>query len=120
MLIPVNLQLALVHGIRTEGWVRYYLIGSFLAAVATAIPGGSSISCSTPTKFVSDLLIRIASRQKCVGVGSSLPHLLDLYYRRPSAKLLGSWLFLRLAHHQHGRRHRFDPHRNRPSRTICV
>lgn len=41
MLIPVNLQLALVHGIRTEGWVRYYLMGSFLAAVATAIPGGN-------------------------------------------------------------------------------
>lgn len=41
MLIPVNLQLALVHGIRTEGWMRYYLIGSFLAAVATAIPGGT-------------------------------------------------------------------------------
>ncbi|KDQ51347.1 hypothetical protein JAAARDRAFT_211127 [Jaapia argillacea MUCL 33604] len=39
MMIPVNLQLALVHGVRTEGWVRWYLIGSFLAALATALPG---------------------------------------------------------------------------------
>ncbi|TFK49559.1 hypothetical protein OE88DRAFT_1702317, partial [Heliocybe sulcata] len=39
MLIPINLQLALVHGVRTEGFVRYYLIGSLVAAIITAIPG---------------------------------------------------------------------------------
>jgi hypothetical protein len=39
MLIPINLQLALVHGIRTEGWVRWYLLGAFVCAAATAIPG---------------------------------------------------------------------------------
>lgn len=43
-LIPINLQLALVHGIRTEGWVRYYLGGSLLAATLTAVPGGTSPS----------------------------------------------------------------------------
>jgi hypothetical protein len=40
MLIPVNLQLALVHGVRTEGWAPWYMGASFLAATIIAIPGG--------------------------------------------------------------------------------
>ncbi|EIN06756.1 hypothetical protein PUNSTDRAFT_46155 [Punctularia strigosozonata HHB-11173 SS5] len=39
MLIPVNLQLALVHGVRTEGWAQWYMGGSFLAATIISIPG---------------------------------------------------------------------------------
>ncbi|EPQ56092.1 hypothetical protein GLOTRDRAFT_120751 [Gloeophyllum trabeum ATCC 11539] len=39
MLIPINLQLALVHGIRTDGFVRWYLFASLGAAVVTALPG---------------------------------------------------------------------------------
>ncbi|KZT29637.1 hypothetical protein NEOLEDRAFT_1127362 [Neolentinus lepideus HHB14362 ss-1] len=39
MLIPINLQLALVHGLHTEGFVRWYLLGSLFAAIITALPG---------------------------------------------------------------------------------
>jgi hypothetical protein len=38
MLIAVNLQLVLVHGISTAGFMRYYLGGAVLATVAIAIP----------------------------------------------------------------------------------
>jgi hypothetical protein len=38
MLIAVNLQLVLVHGVSTAGFMRYYLGGAVLATLAIGIP----------------------------------------------------------------------------------
>ncbi|EPQ56088.1 hypothetical protein GLOTRDRAFT_128046 [Gloeophyllum trabeum ATCC 11539] len=39
MLIPVNLQLVLVHQVNTDGFLRYYLLAPLGAAIITALPG---------------------------------------------------------------------------------
>ncbi|KDQ61575.1 hypothetical protein JAAARDRAFT_54928 [Jaapia argillacea MUCL 33604] len=38
-LIAVNLQMVFVHGIRTEGFFKWYLSGSFLLALVISLPG---------------------------------------------------------------------------------
>ncbi|KDQ57335.1 hypothetical protein JAAARDRAFT_207617 [Jaapia argillacea MUCL 33604] len=39
MLIAVNLQLVFVHGLSTRGWVKWYILGSFVCALAITLPG---------------------------------------------------------------------------------
>ncbi|TFK52358.1 hypothetical protein OE88DRAFT_1392904 [Heliocybe sulcata] len=39
MLLSINLQLVLVHGLRTEGFLKWYIGGSFCVSVIIVIPG---------------------------------------------------------------------------------
>jgi hypothetical protein len=63
-LVGVNLCISVVYSVHTSGWTKYYIGGSFAAALIIMIPGGQSDLISLP-----ELLLILPSYSRRLGVG---------------------------------------------------